>query len=55
MPFLVQHYSEIAVVSPENLECSLSELINTEDYEQMLFIFGIDSISDSSNFEKLNL
>lgn len=55
LPFLVQHYSEIAVVSPENLECSLSELINTEDYEQMLFIFGIDSISDSSNFEKLNL
>lgn len=55
LPFLVQHYSEIAVVSPENLECSLSELINTADYEQTLFIFGIDSICYSSNFEKLNL
>ncbi len=55
LPFLVQHYSEIAVVSPENLECSLSELINTADYEQTLFIFGIDSICEVSNFEKLNL
>jgi hypothetical protein rflaF_10534 len=54
IPFLVQHYSEIAVVSPENLECRLSELVDIDEYEQTLFIFGIDSISDSSHFEKLN-
>lgn len=55
IPFLVQHYSEIAVVSSENLECSLSELLDIDGYEQMLFIFGIDSISDSRYFEKLNI
>lgn len=54
IPFLVQHYSEIAVVSPENLECSLGELIDVNGYEQTLFIFGIDSISENGNFEKIN-
>lgn len=46
IPFLIQHYNEIAVVSPEYMQCGISELIDKDDYEQTLFLFGIDSIKN---------
>lgn len=51
IPFLTQHYSEILFVSPECMELRLKDHINVEDYEQTLFLFGIDSLSsDIKNF-----
>lgn len=46
IPFLTQHYSEIAFVSPECMEKELNEFLNPDDYGQMLFLFGIDSLDD---------
>ena len=54
IPFLVQHYSEIAVVSPEYLETGLSDLIVPDDYEQTLFLFGSDGFSDTNGLELIN-
>lgn len=54
IPFLTQHYSEIAVISPELIDDSLKEYLNPDDYEQTLIIFGIESLGDGSLFEKLN-
>lgn len=44
VPFLTQHYSEIAFVSPECMEKDLRKFLNPDDYEQLLFLFGIDTL-----------
>lgn len=45
VPFLTQHYSEIAFVSPDCMEKELRKFLNPDDYEQLLFLFGIDSLT----------
>lgn len=52
--FLIQHYSEIAVISPENMEKPLSHFLNPDNYEQTLFLFGIDSMDNGKLFDLLN-
>lgn len=52
--FLIQHYSEIAVISPEDMEKPLSSFINPDNYEQVLFLFGIDSMDNENLFELIN-
>ena len=42
--FLIQHYSEIAIVSPQHMTRSLSSFVNVGDYEQTLFLFGIENL-----------
>ncbi len=44
VPFLIQHYSEIAFISPDCMEKKLNEFLNPDDYEQLLFLFGIDTL-----------
>lgn len=53
IPFLTQHYSEIDVVSPEYMKGSLRDFVDPDDYEQILFIFGIDSMDDKGLFDIL--
>ena len=53
IPFLTQHYSEIAVVSPEDMDNKLSEYIDKNDYGQTLFLFGVENLGDRSNLEKI--
>ena len=50
VPFLTQHYSEITVFFPEYSDRPLSGFTDPNDYEQVLFMLGIDSI----NSEKLS-
>jgi len=45
IPFLTQHYSEIDVISPELIEGSVRDFIDLNDYEQTLFLFGIENLS----------
>ncbi len=45
IPFLTQHYSEIAVVSADCLNDIDNALIDAEDYEQTLFLFGIRELN----------
>lgn len=44
IPFLTKHYSEIAFVSPKYMSKGLAEYLNPGDYEQTLFLLGIDSL-----------
>lgn len=46
IPFLIQHYNEIAVVFPECMEKDINYFISPDDYEQALFMFGIDSLEN---------
>ena len=52
--FLTQHYSEITVVMPSEIKGSVRNMVDPGKFDQTLFLFGIDSMSDSSIFEKLN-
>lgn len=47
IPFLTKHYSEIAVISADCTEGGIDEYINPDDYEQTLFLLGIDSLSEN--------
>ncbi|MBQ8180737.1 MAG: hypothetical protein IJ010_02015 [Ruminococcus sp.] len=53
VPFLTQHYSEIDVVAPEYMEGYVEDFIDPSDYEQILFLFGIDSMDDEKLFDVL--
>ncbi len=52
--FLIQHYSEIAVISPEHMEKNISYFVDPNNYEQTLFLFGIDSMENEKLFELIN-
>ncbi len=52
IPFLTQHYSEIEVLSPEYMEGGIESYTDTDEYEQTLFIFGIDTLCE--NGEEFN-
>ncbi|MBP5378939.1 MAG: hypothetical protein J6Y64_05310 [Ruminococcus sp.] len=53
IPFLIQHYKEIMVVSPEDMDGFISDYINVNDYEQTLFLFGIENLGDRKTLEKI--
>ena len=53
VPFLLQHYSEIAVVSPEDLDKPMSEMIDISEYGQTLFLFGIEDLDRRSALKKI--
>jgi len=52
--FLIQHYSEIAIVSPNDMTKPLSSFIDCNNYEQTLFLFGIDSMDNENIFDLIN-
>lgn len=54
IPFLIQHYSEIAVVSPEYLESGMSSIIDKDEYAQTLFLFGLDDFPESDVLNVIN-
>ncbi|EWM53480.1 DHHW family protein [Ruminococcus flavefaciens] len=49
IPFLTQHYSEITVISPLEMEGDISDYINVGEYGQTLFLFGIDSLGGEAD------
>ncbi|SHM32266.1 DHHW family protein [Ruminococcus flavefaciens] len=53
IPFLIQHYSEITAVSPDQLDRPLGDIININDYSQTLFLFGINNMDEKMALEKI--
>lgn len=53
IPFLIQHYSEITVVSPDTLSGSLTDYLDPDSYGQTLFLFGIENLGDRTALEKI--
>lgn len=53
IPFLIQHYSEITVVSPEALSGKLTDYLDPDSYGQTLFLFGIENLGDRTSLEKI--
>lgn len=56
VPFYTAHYSKITMVDPNRLKQSdmkLSDVVDPDDYDQILVIFDIDSFSRASYFDTL--
>lgn len=54
IPFLTQHYSEIAVISPDCIESGISNFVNPDDYEQTLILFGIEALNQTDLLDSIN-
>lgn len=54
IPFLTQHYSEIAVISPDCIESGISNFVNPDDYEQTLILFGIEALNQTDFLDSIN-
>ena len=49
IPFLVNHYSEIAVVDLRYVKTSLTEYVNPNNYDQTLFLYNASTFSEETN------
>lgn len=53
--FLIQHYSTIDVFVPEDADRGLERYADPADYEQTLFLFGIENMNNDDIFSKIKL
>ena len=53
VPFLLQHYSEITVLDPSVMSGGMSAYVDPNEYEQTLFLFGIDTLGDRKMLSKI--
>ena len=53
IPFLIQHYSEIAIVDPAMIDGSIKEVVSPDEYDQTLIIIGINTLG-TRNLSALN-
>ena len=54
IPFLIQHFSRITVLSPESLDGVISDYVDVSDYEQTLILFGIENIGNAEFFNGIS-
>lgn len=53
VPFLVNHYSEVDMIDLRYYLDPVSELVNEKQYDRILFLFGISSLTESSDISVL--
>lgn len=51
IPFLTQHYSEIAVIDLRYVKTSISDFVNPDDYEQTLFLYNASTFAEDKNIK----
>ncbi len=49
VPFLINHYSEIAVIDLRYIKTSLTEFVDPGDYDQTLFLYNASTFSTDTN------
>lgn len=52
-PFLTQHYSEITLVDMRYIQMSYKNVVNPEDYDQIMFLYNASSFMTDNNIRKL--
>ena len=56
LPFFTPHYSEITLVDPDKLaeeDKVLSDVVDTDDFDQVLFMYDCDQFCNEKNFDRL--
>lgn len=51
IPFLTQHYSEIAVIDLRYVKTSVNDFVNPDDYEQTLFLYNASTFAEDKNIK----
>lgn len=51
IPFLTQHYSEIAVIDLRYVKTSIRDFVNPDDYEQTLFLYNASTFAEDKNIK----
>lgn len=54
IPFLSQHYSEITMLDMRYIDVPYSEMVNINDYDQVLFLYNYSTFSQDKNIRKLD-
>jgi hypothetical protein len=54
IPFLMSHYSRITMIDPRYLTKPLGDLVNTDDYDQILFLYDVDTFNTSKELTAIN-
>ena len=52
-PFLTEHYSEITLIDLRYIQISYKQLLNPEDYDQVLFLYNASSFISDTDLRKL--
>lgn len=55
VPFLTQHYSEITMLDMRYIDTKYSNIVNVEDYDQVLFLYNFATFVEDTNIRKLDL
>lgn len=53
VPFLTQHYSEITLVDMRYIQMSYKNIVNPEEYDQVMFLYNASSFMTDINIRKL--
>lgn len=54
VPFLAQHYSEITMLDMRYIDLPYEEVININDYDQVLFLYNYSTFAQDKNIRKLD-
>ncbi len=49
VPFLAEHYSEIVMIDMRYYKQSVSELIDSSDFDKLLFIYNVDNLGSDTD------
>lgn len=53
VPFLTQHYSEITLLDMRYINISYKQIVDVEDYDQVLILYNASSFMDDTDIRKL--
>lgn len=54
VPFLMNHYSRITMLDTRYLVTSLNETVNMNDYDQVLFLYNVDTFGSDNSIHSIN-
>jgi hypothetical protein len=52
-PFLTEHYKKVTLVDMRYINVSLEQVIDVDDYDQILFLYNANSFNTDTNLRKL--
>ncbi len=55
VPFLMQNYSEIAVIDLRYVKTSITDFVNPEDYSHTLFLYNASTFSNDKSIKNIGL
>ena len=55
VPFLCEHYNKITMLDMRYINTKYSDLVNVEEYNDVLFMYNVITFSDDGDLQKINM